>query len=489
MTKELLSIVEGEDENRFLGAVISVRRFSNPAEPDFYEIVDGQQRLATLFLFVVAGALVAAKTGDTDYAMGLAHTNLIFPYWKNKPNTKFVPSYGDRSQFHVIFTELYKVRELASTLPEQTRLPEPTGNSNGPLLRQFQRVTRFLQQQVEKGGDGGLARLKFIIEIAITRLTFVLILLRDPATATTVFEGLNDPGMPITIGDLVRNEIFSRIGDQADKAAAIHSTRWIPFETALGDSFGDYFFPFCVIQKPSTLRAGMFKELVELWGRTKEPEEIINDLTIYVPSFMAIAKGEVAERTEKGVRDAIVRLVRMGRPSAVYPFVMRLLREHEQLAVDAQTTVEILSMIEAFLVRRALAGIEPTGLLGLFRLLWSNATPGGRQITPNAVADVILRRLTIEWPDDHRLKEQVAVRPLYQSAIVQYVLLEYERSLGADFPDGTIAWIEHIAPQRLTPEWQKDFPPAIPRQLLDTWANLIPLSSGMNQELSQKDLC
>jgi len=314
----------------------------------------------------------------------------------------------------------------------------------------------------------------------------VLILLLDPATATTVFEGLNDPGMPIKIGDLVRNEVFSRVGDQVDKAVAIHETRWIPFEASLGDLFGDYFFPFCVIQKPSTLRAGMFKELVELWGRNKAPEGIIEDLTTYIVPFMAIAKGVVPDQFEKGVRQSILRLVRMGRPSAVYPFVMRLLKGYERSEVTAQTAIEILDMLESFLVRRALAGIEPTGLLGLFRLLWTNATSNGRQITVASVADVILRRLTIEWPDDERLKEQISARPLYRATIAPYVLLEYERGCGADFPDGTTPWIEHIAPQKLTAEWQTDFSPNVAKALVDTWANLIPLSSVMNQELSQR---
>jgi|SRR5665213_36926 len=160
MTKEILNIVEGEDENRFLGAVISVRRFANPAEPDSYEIVDGQQRLTTLYLFVVAGALVAARKGEIEYATDLINNNLIIPYRKNKPNTKLVPPYKDRAQFHAIFMELFKIKELASSLPEQARLPEAAGIPSGFLIAQFQRVTQFLEQQVQKAGEDGISRLQ-----------------------------------------------------------------------------------------------------------------------------------------------------------------------------------------------------------------------------------------------------------------------------------------------------------------------------------------
>ncbi|MFN7055806.1 DUF262 domain-containing protein [Hyphomonas sp.] len=61
MIDEIDKVVSGEDDSRFLGAIISVAREPNPPQPQAYEIVDGQQRLSTLFLFVLAAAYVAAS--------------------------------------------------------------------------------------------------------------------------------------------------------------------------------------------------------------------------------------------------------------------------------------------------------------------------------------------------------------------------------------------------------------------------------------------
>ena len=104
MFAEIDWVVEGEARSRFLGAVIAVRRVTNPSQPDPYEIVDGQQRLTTLYLILLAAAQLAAKTGHVDYARGLLGTNLFVDWAQEVPfNTKLVPSIVDRPQFRGYF--------------------------------------------------------------------------------------------------------------------------------------------------------------------------------------------------------------------------------------------------------------------------------------------------------------------------------------------------------------------------------------------------
>ncbi|MHA1735866.1 MAG: hypothetical protein ACTSV8_05790, partial [Candidatus Thorarchaeota archaeon] len=81
---------------------------------------------------------------------------------------------------------------------------------------------------------------------------------------------------------------------------------------------------------------------------------------------------------------------------------------------------------ESFLVRRALCGIEPTGLLTLFRNMWGAL---GGEPTGQGIAQAIGSSRTIEWPDDGRLEELIVERRLYGSAIAPFAILEYDRSL------------------------------------------------------------
>ena len=146
MIEEIDIIQNGEESNRFLGAIIAVKRSANPAVPQPYEIVDGQQRLSTLYLFVLAGACVAAKNKEADYAKGIINTNLIIDWWQSGINTKLVPSFADRNQFCAAFQQLINSGDLSDWLGAKSKLPDKSGAETGRYLNQFNRIKAFLQK-------------------------------------------------------------------------------------------------------------------------------------------------------------------------------------------------------------------------------------------------------------------------------------------------------------------------------------------------------
>lgn len=480
MVEEIDIIVEGEDSNRFIGAIIAVRRESNPSQPQSFEIVDGQQRLSTLYLFVLAAAYVAAKNGEDGYARGLISTTLMIDWWQSSINTKLVPSFADRNQFCQAFTQLINTGNLSDWLGVKAKLPEKSGEEKGRYINQFGRIKSFLQKRYKENGTD---HFKSIIATAQTKLTFVFILLKDPSNATTVFEGLNDPGIPIGIGDLVRNEVFSKISSEPDKAESLHRDVWLPFRNKLDKHFDGYFFPFAIIKESSIKSADLFRGLRKIWGKTDDPKEIINQLEAYVTPYLAISSGTFPDSYSKSVCQRITRLLEAKSPTSIYPFVMRLLKEYENRTVSEKDVVECLDVLESFLVRRALCGIEPTGLLVFFRTAWNvmKGMPNKENLT-----EAIKRRTTIEWPDDERLELGILAGELYKKSICKYALCEYEKSQGSDFPENNF-WIEHVAPQKIDEKWKEVITIEDHNKIVHTWGNLIPLTSEMNKELSQAE--
>ena len=242
MIREIEAIADEEDVSRFLGAVIAVTRPTNPSQPTPYEVVDGQQRLTTLYLFLLAFAQVAAKEGKTDYARGLISTNLIVDWARDLPsNTKLQPSIRDRGQFVKIFNEVSKTGNLSDWLPDKVNLLHSDEISTGRLYNQFKGIRKYVLSKVKAHGFKELEKL---VEVVRNGLTFVFILLKDPGSATTVFEGLNDPGLPISVGDLVKNEVFARIGYDDDKAIKLHENSWLPFRDKFKEEIRRLFLSF-----------------------------------------------------------------------------------------------------------------------------------------------------------------------------------------------------------------------------------------------------
>ena len=480
MIREIETIAEEEDDSRFLGAVIAVTRPTNPSQPTPHEIVDGQQRLTTMYLFLLAAAQVAAREGKTDYSRGLISTNLIVDWAQELPsNTKLQPSIGDRAQFTEIFRKVSLAGELSDWLPVKARLPHSDGNIDGPLSKQFARIHKYMLKKVS---DLGFEELAKLVEVVRNKLTFVFILLKDPGSATTVFEGLNDPGVPISVGDLVKNEIFARVGYNEEEAKTLHQYSWIPFRNKFGEVFDDFFFPFCVIYKSSASRTEMFGELRMQW-KGLSSKEIIKSLDAYSTPYLSLT-GTIDPISGYGkeIGRAIINLVELKHPSATLPFLMRLLKEFGEKNIGKNEVLECFNVIESFLVRRALCGVEPTGLLGMFRTMWSQCDG---HPTAKKVSAVINNRLTIEWPSDERVKKAISERPLYGSSIARYAILSLERSLGSEEPPLANLTIEHVMPRSYCKDWESVVEKDKHSKLKDLWANLIPLSESMNGKVDQ----
>ena len=425
MIREIDAIYEGKDQSRFLGAVISVKKITNASEPNNYEIVDGQQRITTLFIFLLATIYVAAKNGNHTYAKTLINKYAVIDWW-NEINTSLITGYKDRKQFNKIFQQLFNAGELTDWLSAKTNLPVPTGEDDGRFWKQYERIRKLLQRRYH---DQGEEYLEEISNVAITKLTFVFITLVDPSNATKVFEGLNDPGIPIGIGDLVRNEVFSKISSEPERAIQIHTNVWLPFRDKLGNYYDKYFFPYAIIFKSSVNQSNLFRGLREIWGEVDEPNEIIQKLNEYVVPYLAIVSNENFEIYPRSIRNQLSLMREINAPTSMYPFVMKLLKEYEKESVSEDVVIQCLSTLESFLVRRAICGIEPTGLLVFFRTAWSvlNGEP-----TKINIIEALKQRTTIANPNDELVETSVKTRPIYKTRIINYLLQEYEKSLVRD---------------------------------------------------------
>lgn len=478
----------------FLGVIVSFGMGAGPGRPPTWMIVDGQQRVTTLYLSVMAAVDVAAKAGDLDYASDiLGRFLLVRPMSGISVNTKLIPSFSDRAQFSSIWKQISEIKNFASHSIFASNPPKPpvsSGEPTGAMTKQYNRIRSELTK-LHRGN--GLEALEDRINVITMKMSVVSISLRDPTVAPKIFERLNYGAEPVTVADLVRNEVFARSGDDPQTALHLFESRWEPFVSRFEDKNSDlnrFLFPYGLIHNSNVKKADLFVALRKHWEKFEDPKQIIDDLEQYQPAYLALMSGAKYLPQNPEIEKRVSRLQRSGRPSTIFPFLLKLLRSFELGDISEENTREILDAIESFLFRRAILGIEPSGLHAVFKSLWQDLIDGSKAdinllITADLVKNAIASKPTIHWPNNEEFTQAVIDGQLYRRKIVYYAIREYEISLLGETPSD-LNNIEHIAPQKPTKDWKT----AIPENydsVVHTWGNLLPLTPVMNPKAGQSD--
>ncbi len=472
--------VDSEDRAVFIGTIVAIRRKTGINDPDEFEIVDGQQRLITIYLTVLAAAVVMAERGLKAEAGNLARRFLFHPDVTSS-NTKLFTSRIDTQEFHNLWDDALKVGAFKEALKDSIPSPPPPSGASNPnpeIRKQFQRIRKWLASVADEQPVDP-TRIQTYVTAALTHLSMVYLELQDPTSAPTIFEGLNNGGIKTTVGDLVRNEVFSRLRSKPDLAQNLFDGPWKDFEKQLGSNYLEFFFPYGLILDHQTKKSDLFSALRARWKNT-DVEDIIKEMRSYVPSFNAVLSGVVGDWAEKDVKLGVSRLPRMGcLPASARPYLMQLIHETEAGKVPQAICSDILSVIENFLVRRAICGFEPTGLHAVFKGLWGDTK---EILSAPAVVARIRKHKTVQWPGDDQVRQAVHTRELYGTNVIDFLASEYDRSLGGDTPPG-VPQIEHIMPKSTAAGWShisKDEH----KRWLNRWANLVVCSQPLNASIS-----
>ena len=195
----------------FIGSIVTMPTISVPEGVTKYLLIDGQQRLTTIFILLSFLRDRAEENGDKELSEEITNTLLVNPYKKDSDYYKLLPTQIDR----VPFQNLIKFRKLC----DQDQL------SKAYIF--FRR--KFQQSDIE------IQTLKKVISNNLSVVSVVLGVDDDPHL---VFESLNAKGRPLTQSDLIRNFFFMRIhmNEQED----IHARYWMPMQNSLATSLTEY---------------------------------------------------------------------------------------------------------------------------------------------------------------------------------------------------------------------------------------------------------
>jgi hypothetical protein len=484
-------VVDNEESVHFMGAIIDdARQGQGATDIKTYEVIDGQQRLTTVYILLCAAVSVYLKIEQIDDALDLAE-RYIFLRRRNQLHTKVIPSMTDRQDMNVILGNLLieGLQDERTFKDQQFQLLSKT-ESTGQIAKNYAAFKTMLRLV---HSEYGIERLRSVVEVALTALHVVEIVVSDPAAGPKIFDSLNSQQAPITTGDLVRNEIFSKVAlTDSTLAIKLDGDLWTPFYASFKrdgsnerDVFDKFFFPFGLTKNSGLRKNEVFVYLQKEW-KTKNPAEIISDLKAYSTPYQDVVFGE--NKSNFGDKNLVAQVLNfnlMKSPSVALPFLMSVLVATQKGEITEKVAQSMLFEVEIFLVRRALCSIEPTGLHAVFKRLWT-ALDGTH--TPEQVRTQLKSEKTVEYPDDSKVLKSFD-GPLYGKGVARYFLWTFEKSMKGDQhsrEDFKGYWIEHVLPQTLEEDAWSDFTKDEHKRLVDLAGNLVPLTSEMNGNLGQK---
>jgi hypothetical protein len=493
-------VIAGKDTIRthFLGSVVLELQHTSAGHLATREIIDGQQRLMTLQLFLKSAADVAAKC-DAKLAAGQL-ADLV--------RNRYVPEHELEGRFKVWPTEADQTAFVAVMDAEGGNIPAAFNEHLFAVAYAY--FSKYLAGWINGTGSQSVSRADALSTALHQQIKLIALDIDPGEDAQVIFETLNARGTPLLPIDLVKNWLLREAIRKKANAKKLYNEHWRKqfdleieyWREEIGRGHA---------QRP---RADLF---LQYFLTTRLREEISSDRLYYrflddVEKHNSQHVSELIKTIERNAE--IFRELedpneethvswRLGRIKeldfvTVYPFLMALRQITDDLEFAA-----VLEIIESFIVRRLICGLSTRGYGSLFVDLM-NAVIGANSSSKlkDRVKDFFLKSDAegTRWPDDTEFEKAWVELPLYERLArvrLRFILKALEErmrtgnGLTEPFEVPSKLEIEHVMPQSWEANWSLPVGETLDgavaqnrRTVIQTIGNLTLLTKKLNITLS-----
>ena len=469
--EDLKKIIRDNRSSHFFGSIVS-QVVPNGSKIE-YHIIDGQQRLTTVSLLLLAmknlihDKKIAAKESALDEQ--ISQRFLISPWAEEGDKIKLRPVKADRDAL----TKLYG--------PE-----EDYDNASNLTINYKFFCDRILQQKISVDD----------LYSAIGKLEVISITLDPDDNAQMIFESLNSTGLALEEGDKIRNYIL--MGLDPKEQSRLYDFYWTKIEKCTANDVSGFFRDYLSIKQQITPTINNVYKAFKAYAESRQLpiESLLKELLHYARFFEKLRLGK-SGLSEQKLDDCLYRLNRLG-IIVTRPFFMEVLRLNQDGKLSNKDVLQIFLITENYLFRRNICEV-PTNALNKIFLNLNKEILHYDNTSDNYVAKFIYALLSKKdsgrFPDDDEFTEALAHKQVYQMrGKYKAYLFERFENFGTietkdvfTHLDNNTYTIEHIMPQHLTPAWTEALGPdyaKIHEICLHRLANLT--LTGYNPNLSNK---
>lgn len=431
--------ITGKDH--FIGSIVYIS-IGTATEP-YYNIIDGQQRITSVMLFLKA---LHDSTEDPRFRKQVRHGFLINLGLDDTPKMKLKQIESDRSVYE---------RIIMQDDFDEKAFSDAEKNSN--VYKNYSCFKDLILQSTVHIQD--LYNAVFKLEIIDVCLTT-----EDPQE---VFESMNSTGRSLTNTDLLRNYLLMDLTHSEQEK--LYKKYWSQIEKNVGTKQMDSYMVHYLImkrksdsinirRKSAKINKNTLYECYKIYfppenKRAGGTEKLLDDMYRHSVTYGRILSGKRKTALDKAIYEVIYDL--SADPVAV--FLMYLLHEQEYSGI---TDEEMVAAVKAcisyvFRVRIFKGSVSPQ----FFALAIQNYEKGdsNKPFVDRVWDSLVTGSGSYRFPRDREFQDTFENKNMYlefKPPMLRYMLYKYERARTKDVVEPTDVTIEHILPQDAK-EWQK----------------------------------
>jgi uncharacterized protein with ParB-like and HNH nuclease domain len=449
---DLEAVLAGDFDNHFLGIVIYLINVLDSYGTSEFSVIDGQQRLTTTFLILYAIRDIL-KENKKDQEVLLLETRILTNQSSEENHRyKLKPLVADDEVYQQIVSgKLDDVEDKESN-----------------VYKNFIYIKEKLLSWISSG---------FTIEDILTgldKLYIVNVPISENDNAQKIFESINSTGAKLTAADLIRNYILMDLpSDTQDK---LYTDYWKKLESNITSDAKklEAFFRFFLAAKTYSLsnKSAVYREFKVWFNDQKEKEnltieDIFKEIVQYAKYFNEIYTKPIDDTTDclKSSLDEF----RKNISDMPAPFLMGMynlyenIDEHGNRYLSKETFSEILDLLNVYLIRRSLSGLDTSDITRLFpKLLKDTLNDCGNDFSN--IIEYVKRNLinrnrgkSSMMPDDQFLRSYLKNANAYNIKFTIRIVFEKIENQDNSAPvDQKKLSIEHLLPQTPTDYWLKE---------------------------------
>lgn len=471
LLNDLKGLIKKPDVPHFFGSIVSSHMQGGKRE-DFL-IIDGQQRLTTISILLIAivDLLKHKKVIPKDDRLieKITKKHLVDEYQEDQRKIRLKPIKDDCKAFDALFGD------------ESDFVDGSNVTSNFRYFRD-----RILNENIDIDD----------LYDAISRLQTIDIFLEKDDDPQLIFESLNSTGLELEEGDKIRN--FILMGLSSELQEKYYEAFWNKIEKNTNFKVSDFFKDYLTLKLNRTVVIKdiyfTFKDYVK--KNNDDIEALLKDLLEYSKLYAIILNPMQYQNSFTAV---LVRLSQL-EFTVIFPVVLAILKRWNEKNLTDQEVTELLRVTEIFLFRRLIVGLATNALSKIFATLDKDVTKKAQSSQLASYAEIykyvlLNKEESSRFPNDEEFEQALFSRNIYamssKNKAYLFSFLENEESkeqinVIERIKDGTYT-IEHIMPQTLSPVWQKELGEKS-QQIHEQWLHTLPnlTLTGYNSKYSNR---